>query len=502
LRPVFLVAFGGSLYCLGYVGFGIWPLALICLVPLWVALEELRSRRLGRAGLLGFAFAWVAHAGGFRWLWRLVEVFLGGNAAHGAALWLVHSLWFALGFALYAVVYHRLRQKNLPVALAALPPLLVLEWRYPSLFPVHLGDTLVDQTALIQIVDLGGPLLASVLVALVNLAVFESWRWWRGERPRLLSTWICVGLAVFGAAGYGMARIGGISRSLADAPALRVGLVQGNLGVLEKRREAALVHRRYLEQTRELLAAAELDLVVWPETVYIRGLKGPFPISGEAIREELRAPLLFGAATVRTVEGRRRIFNSALLIGADGVIQAGYDKNLPVPFAEEVPLAGRFPAFAALLPHAQEFGAGSGTPPLSLGPWRISTPICSESAEPWFVRRMLEQADPHLIVSLANDAWFGDSQEPWIHLAVARLRAAEHKRFLVHATNSGVSAVVDPFGRVVARSGLLTRESLTATVRLRDEQTPYARLGDWPGWLGLAITLAALAWRRVPAVGL
>jgi apolipoprotein N-acyltransferase len=466
-----------------------------------MALEETRSRPLRSSALLGFLFAWVAHAGGYRWLWRLVEVFLGGNIALGAALWLAHSIWFALGFALYAVLYGWVRRKNLPVAVAALPALLVLEWLYPSLFPVHLGDTLVDQTALVQIVDLGGPLLASALVALVNLAVFETWRWRRGERPRPIPSWTLAGLAVLAAFAYGTARVGAISRSLADAPSLRVGLVQGNLGVLEKRREAALVHRRYLEQTRELLAGGALDLVVWPETVYIRGLKGPLPISGEAIRDELRVPLLFGAATVRSFEGRRRIFNSALLIGADGVIRTGYDKNLPVPFAEEVPLAERVPALAALFPHAQEFGAGSDTPPLLLGPWRISTPICSESAEPAFVRRMLAQADPHLIVSLANDAWFGDSQEPWIHLAVARLRAAEHKRFLVHATNSGVSAVVDPLGRVVARTGLLTRENLAATVRLRDEQTLYARLGDWPGWLALAVLLAALAGRRAASVG-
>jgi apolipoprotein N-acyltransferase len=465
-----------------------------------MALEQTCSRGPRIAALLGFLFAWVAHAGGYRWLWRLVEVFLGGNLVLGAVLWLAHSIWFALGFALYAVLYRSLRRRNLPAPAAALPALLVLEWLYPSLFPVHLGDTLVDQVALVQIVDLGGPLLASALVALVNLAVFESWRWWRGERPQPLAAWTLAGLAVMAAFGYGTARIGALSRSLAVAPSLRVGLVQGNLGVLEKRREAALVHRRYLEQSRELLASAELDLLVWPETVYFRGLEGPLPISGEAIREELRAPLLFGAATVGVRDGRRRTFNSALLIGVDGVIRSGYDKNLPVPFAEEVPFAERFPALAALFPHAQEFGAGTGTPPLLLAGWRISTPICSESAEPAFVRRMLAQADPHLIVSLANDAWFGDSQEPWIHLAVARLRAAEHKRFLVHATNSGVSAVVDPLGRVVAQAGLLTRENLVATVRLRDEPTLYTRLGDWPGWLALAVVLSALAGRRAAPV--
>jgi apolipoprotein N-acyltransferase len=235
------------------------------------------------------------------------------------------------------------RRRSLPVAVAAVPPLLVLEWLYPSLFPVHLGDTLVDQVALVQIVDLGGPLLASALVALVNLAAFETWRWFRGERPRPLSTWICVGVAVFAAAGYGVARIDGISRSLAGAPALRVGLVQGNLGVFEKRREAALVHRRYLEQTRELLAEGELDLVVWPETVYIRGLKGPYPISGEAIREELRVPVLFGAATVRAEGGRRRTYNSALLIGADGVIRLATTRTCQCPSLKRCHSPGGFP---------------------------------------------------------------------------------------------------------------------------------------------------------------
>jgi apolipoprotein N-acyltransferase len=78
-------------------------------------------------------------------------------------------------------------------------------------------------------------------------------------------------------------------------------------------------------------------------------------------------------------------------------------------------------------------------------------------------------------------------------LALAKLRAVEHRRFLVRATNSGVSAVVDPVGREVARSGLLTRENLRATVRLLVEPTPYTRYGDWVGWLSAGIVLFAVA---------
>jgi apolipoprotein N-acyltransferase len=393
------------------------------------------------------------------------------------------------------VAFRALRGRGWPLGAAALPPLLVLEWRYPLLFHSHLGDALVDRTALVQIADLGGPLLVSALAALVNVALLEGLRWRPGAPlPRAA---LAGALSLALAFGYGTAQIGRVSRSLAEAPALRVGVVQGNLGVLEKRRDPGVVHRGYLEQTRELLAAGALDLVVWPETVYSRGLSGPFPVSGMPIRQELRVPLLFGGVTLRPeADGRRARYNSALLVGADGVIRDVYDKNLLVPFAESLPFAERAASLAAAFPHAQAFAAGAGTPPLSLGPWRIATPICSESAERALVRRMVVEARPHLFVSLANDGWFGDSAEPWIHLAVARMRALEHKRYFVHATNTGVSAVVDPLGRIVTRSGLLTRESLRAEVRLLEGETLYGRLGDWPGWLAAAALAAGLILRR------
>jgi apolipoprotein N-acyltransferase len=177
------------------------------------------------------------------------------------------------------------------------------------------------------------------------------------------------------------------------------------------------------------------------------------------------------------------------------VIREAYDKNLLVPFAERLPFASPGGSLAGLFPNVQEFGPGAGTPALSLGPWRISTPICSESAEPALVRRMAAASSPHLLAALSNDAWFGDSHEPWIHLAVTRLRAVEHHRFLVHATNSGVSAVVDPLGRIVVQSGLLTRENLRATVRMLHGQSLYAELGDWPGWLSAGMVALALARR-------
>src|SRR6185436_8366232 len=112
-----------------------------------------------------------------------------------------------------------------------------------------------------------------------------------------------------------------------------------------------------------------------------------------------------------------------------------------------------------------------------------------EAIRPELVRRMVAETHAHLLVTLANDAWFGDSQEPWLHLGLAQLRAVEQRRWLVRATNSGVSAIVDPAGRIVSRTGLLTRESLRGTVRMLQGETLYARLGDWPGWLALIVVV-------------
>jgi apolipoprotein N-acyltransferase len=490
-----LAAGGGALHFLGFVGFGIWPLALICLVPLWQALEETRGRIFASA-LLGFTFGWVAYAGGYYWLWRIVDVFLHGNALLGSVLWVADSCWFALRYALYAALYALVRRRGWPVALAGLPTLLVTEWLYPVLFPVHFGHALVEQATFIQMSDVGGPLLLSVFAVFLNVAVFETWCWRRRLRPRPVWIWTVAGLAVALAWVYGTRRIEWVDHAIAAAPMLRVGIVQGNLGVHEKGKEAARDHRRYIEQTRELLAGGDLDLVVWPETVDTSGIRRPLPVSGQLIREDVRVPLLFGAASVRTDSGIRLAYNSALLIGADGVIRDAYDKNLLIPFTEYVPFASLAPGIAARWADASHFAAATDTPALSLGPWRISTPICYEAVRPAFVRRMVCEAKPHLIVTLANDAWFGDSQEPWLHLAMVKLRAVEHRRYVVRATNSGVSAVIDPAGREIARTGLLRRESLRASVRMLDVTTLYTSTGDWPGWVAAALVLVSLSRAR------
>jgi apolipoprotein N-acyltransferase len=490
---------GGALYFLGHVGFGLWPLLLVFQVPLWRALDAARGSR-GRylVAIAGAAFGLTAFAGGFEWLWQLFPIFLGRNAMLGAMLWLGYGAWFALGWVVYALLFAALRARGAGTALAGIAPLVLVEWLQPQIFTVHAGAGLIGAPLLAQGADLGGPLLLSAVVAAANVAAGATWGWLHGERVAPAAAWTVAALVGAATCAYGAWRTAEVSARAASAPALTVGIVQANLGVLEKRTQGIVGHRRHLEQTRELLAGGPVDLVVWPETAYVRGIRRPLPVSGKLVADEIGVPLLFGGTSVDERDGRGVKSNSSFLVGADGTIADAYDKNLLIPLAEYVPFGTHVPALGALLPHVQDFAAATDTPALRLGAHRLATPICYEAIRPEFVRRMVRASGADLIVTLANDAWFGDSQEPWMHLALARLRAIEHRRWLVRATNSGISALVDPTGAVVARTGVLERANLRGTVRAMDGTTVYARFGDWPGWLAL-VAVAGTLLLRAPA---
>jgi apolipoprotein N-acyltransferase len=164
-----------------------------------------------------------------------------------------------------------------------------------------------------------------------------------------------------------------------------------------------------------------------------------------------------------------------------------------------LPLGDTFPILYEWSPNTGKFSQGTSLAALPLGKHRLSVHICYEDVIPSFVNRMM-RADPgDLLVNITNDAWFGDSTEPWIHLALSKFRAIEQRRFLVRSTNSGVSAIIDPVGRVVAHTGTFREEATRATIAWMSGRTPYNVWGDTPWWLLTLASLIMAFWRRKPA---
>ena len=251
----------------------------------------------------------------------------------------------------------------------------------------------------------------------------------------------------------------------------------------------------YLGQTRRAVAAGA-ELVVWPESAT------PFALDrdsrGEMVRavaRETGAHLLVGTTEV-VRDGGAQYYNAAYLIEpAEGFTAGVYRKQRLVPFGEYVPLRRVLFFVSPLVETVADFSAGTEPRTLPVGRSRVGAAICYEIIYPGLVRELVLRGS-RLLATVTNDAWYGRSAAPQQHFQQATMRAIEQGRFLVRAANTGISGVIDPYGRVRARSGLFEPAVGVEDVRLLDDLTIYGRFGDAPAYAGVAVAAVALAGGR------
>ena len=487
LMPFGLAIVGGTCQFLGFAGYDLWPFAFFPFVFFLTALELLHAQgaRTRRRLLVGWTHGFVTYTGGYYWLVEMLENFSG---YHGAPNWFFASVFFAFlagQHAVFAWLYGRARTRGFAPALILIAGIAALEQFYPALFPSYLANGFHQIPIAIQLADLGGPVLVSVVILLVNAAVFEVGRAIVQKRPVPWKLPAGALAAVLLTLGYGAYRVSAVDAAAEAADKLNVGVIQVNMGIFSKRDDPWEGHRRHLAQTRALTADEDIDLVVWPESAFTFFLPDGTSNVQSIVTRGIDTPVLFGGLARREIDGTEKHYNTAYLADGRGEILGTYDKTYLLMFGEYLPFGETFPWIYDLSPNSGRFTPGSHVKPLTFGDTRISTLICYEDVLPGFTRAAVREGDPHLLVNITNDAWFGDTLEPWIHLALAKFRAVEHHRALVRSTNSGVSAVVDPVGRVVTHGGVFTRETLRAEVPLLDHGTVYGVAGDWPGWAGL-----------------
>lgn len=481
IRPWALAVLGGVLVWLGFAGIGLWPVALLAFVPLFVALELDAPQRGGRVVLLGLVFGTVAWGAGSAWILGTLRTFSGLPLP--ACLLIAILFWSYQGglFALFGWLWWRARRRGVPAALAAAGSLAASELLYPQLLRSYHAASFHQVPIALQIADLGGPLLVGALCLAVNGALFElaASRAAPAARRAALVVLACVVASLL----YGAVRLFQIDASSRDAARVRVGIVQPNMEAFSKWTKLDEGQKRLVEGTRQLERSVHADLILWPENAYPAGLPVALDRVPATVTGGTQTPILFGTVA-RTAGGG---FNRVHLVDEHGVVLGTYDKVNLLAFGEYLPFEHALPWLRSLSRRSGRVHPGHGIDPLPYRGWRISALVCYEDTLPEFVRRVVRAGSPHLLVNLTNDAWFGDTDAPWIHLALSQLRAIEQRRYLVRATNTGVSAVIDPAGRVVARSGSFTRETLEAEVAMLEGRTPYQLLGDWPGWLGIAV---------------
>jgi apolipoprotein N-acyltransferase len=494
-----------------------WPLMWLALVP--QLLVALRCETPRRAFLQGWLTGTLANTAGFIWMDGLLERFGHMSPVEALPIMLLLTGYQGLEFAFLSWGVHHLRSRTrTPVAILAPLVMVVIELGMPQIFPFYLAISQAWVPAVIQIADLTGPMGVTALMVAWNGALVDAWlarregRAWRAAlRPlAIASIFVMADLA------YGAVRLHQVDAARAAAPKVKTGLVQANVGILEKWDPAEFA--RLLDTHQRLsadLAGKGAQFVVWPESSYPYALPRTIdhdpPESSKAhVRRGFDTPLLFGALTrvsgPPTTRAERYPYNTALMMDAAGNITGKYDKVFLMLFGEYIPFYDSIPWFTKLFPEASNFSRGS-TPaafPLSVAgrDYVVGPLICYEDILPSFTRRVA-QLGPNAFVNITNDAWFGRTAEPYQHLALAVFRSVENRLEMVRAVNTGVSAHIDAAGRVLARTSSVdpaeTPDAPPATLLVDLAMLPggglYRQVGDLFGF-GCLLGVVALLVRH------
>ena len=492
---------------------GVYLLSWFALTPLILALLRARpasqlevdgSLRLQPATpLAGFLLAYACgilwYAGTCYWIYDTMRQYGGLSAPLALLALLLFCCYLGLYHGLFGVLLVVLaRSRHHRRALVTAPFLWVaveLARTRITGFPWNLlGTAQVDNVALSRIAGFTGVYGISFEIALVNVALASAFLVPREKRGAMLAA------ALAAAAVLQAGRLVDPPATRADHAAL---LVQQNIPV-----SADWGKPGYFQQTLDDLinltvnSAAEnggkIDLIVWPES------PAPFftndPLLRSAISQMARqtaTSVVVGAigsdAPAPNSEGP--LFNSAVLVNSAGEWQQRYDKVHLVPFGEYLPFPSLFSFAGGLTQEVGRFAPGASRTPLNAAGTKLGVFICYESVFPDEVRQFANHG-AQVFVNISNDGWYGDSGAYAQHLNQTRMRAIENDRWILSAANTGVTASIDPWGRVAARIPRKQRTTLVAPYTLTSVTTFYTRHGDWFAYACAIILLGALFARR------
>lgn len=473
-----------------------WSILAWCgLVPLLITLPKTSAK----AGFcLSFLTGAIFFTWTFRWFWAL--------PAFNGFDYLLLAVYFSLYFGVFGGGLVWLRQRTSTPLVFLAPPLWVgLEYlranagflSAPGLFLAH---SQYAHPLIIQMVSLTGTYGLSLVLVVVNVAVFEllvygQARWQgRSGSPREIPfpVW-SPGLAIILLAStlvYGQTVL---SRPL-DEPTLKLALLQGNIPQKQKwdqsYREATL--DRYAQLTRQA-ALTEPDLIVWPETA-VPGDVLHDPVLKARIAKlavEAKSHVLVGMAESAKFSGghgAKELYNSMVLFSPAGQVLNEYRKQYLVPFGEYTPLRGVVDWPAMIVEGRSDVLPGDRATLFTVNQIPIGTPICWETLFPDLVRTFVNQG-ARLLINATNEAWFGESAVPYQMLAISVFRAVENGVGVARVANTGITAMIDPVGRITQTltdeqgSPLFVQGVLVGHMAFAMTPTLYTRYGDRLLWL-------------------
>ncbi len=483
------------------------PNSALSVVLGWVAALFLASfaRKCGRRKFVAaFLGGLIAMAIGFHWLLFTIEHFGGFQRYAAASIFGLFLAGSAVQFIIFALLH-----SILPKSLETLCLRSAMAWSLAEIFsirifPWHLGHTQLSFQPFAQVASLGGAALISLLMVWCCDGVLRvcdcAAKSKASGKSRVPLCFGVLPIILFAASlGYGFHRIDVVSSALRSSTTpLEIAVVQGDIS-LEQKHSRALVavnFRHYLTLSKPHLSPERL--IIWPETALTDWVPDEV---GSAARDPYLRELPMGNSFLigaLSFSENKQLYNSAVAIQADGTVPAPYHKRILMPFGEYTPLGDLLPWLRELNSTAGEFSEGTATAVFdyqfaiadgATQNVKVSPLICYEDIVPSLSRDAVN-AGAELLVNMSNDAWFGQSIAPRQHHLIASFRAIETSRYLVRATNSGLSAVVDPLGKTTSQISEFLPGTMSARVTPLKSSTLFTQFNTmliWQIFLGLSI---------------
>ncbi|MBA1203041.1 apolipoprotein N-acyltransferase [Pseudomonas capeferrum] len=489
-----LAVAAGAVTSLALAPFDVWPLALVAIALFYLGLRELGPRQaLGRGWCYGFGL----YGAGTSWIYVSINTYGGASPLLATLLLLAFFAAIAWFLALPAWLWARwLRRNEAPLAdalcFAAL--WLVQEsfrgWFLTGFPWLYAGYSQLDGP-LAGLAPLGGVWLVSFALALSAALLCNLHR--LRARPSFLAAGVCLLLAPWV---IGLALKDHAWTRPAGEP-LTVAAIQGNVEQ-DLKWDPAHIDAQLALYRDMSFTSKPVDLLIWPETavpILKDQAQGYIDMVGRFAAQRHSA-LITGVPVREMVDGQRRYYNGITVAGeGDGT----YFKQKLVPFGEYVPLQDMLRGAIEFfnLPMS-DFARGPAEQPLLQAKgYRIAPYICYEVVYPEFAAGLAKRSD--LLLTISNDTWFGTSIGPLQHLQMAQMRALEAGRWMIRATNNGVTALIDPFGRITTQIPQFEQAILYGEVVPMRQLTPYLQWRSWPlaivcalllGWALLAARIA------------
>jgi len=488
----------GVLYSCSFPPARLQWVAWVGLVPLLVML---RRARLGTALFSAWVFTIVSSYATGSWFPRAVSEYYAQGPLIGLAFFFgVATLMGGPGVLAFAAAYRAIGRR----AAAATPLLAAAAWIMGELIRARLltgnpwillGYSQLGIDPLVQTADLTGVYGVSFVVVAANAALAEVALDLAAGRGVTRAT--AAGAALAGAVLALCLTYGELRAGAQDAgTSVPIGIVQGNVDLGTQWQEQFYGRNLdlYGRMTLQLLRDLPVRLVFWPEAALTFFLDGnssaPYRASIASIIGSSGAQLVTGGPRVAAPAAREFFFNAAFLVSPEGAVLGHYDKQHLLPFAEYFPI-GSLDFLRRNFGRVREFTPGAPSAPLPTVAGRAGVLICNEAMFPEIAAERVRDGAQYL-VNLANDSWLNDRTFSEITLNMVAFRAIEQRRYLVRASTSGPSAIVDPRGRVLARSEPLSAAILTGAIAPHDDLTIYARFGDWFAFGCTGVVFAAV----------